>query len=441
MQSLKKDDSKRESDRSFNVLQMIQKLVANDRTLQLLGPLIGPVNLVSPRYRRDPHATWRSLREENRLVFNRTFQSWLLTRYEDAQTALQSPYLSSDRKQVPAVRIALWFNRNEPALLDFLQRNLLMNEGEQHRRLRKIVSKAFTPRRVNELRPRLEELAEDLLDQACHGGTIELVGDFAYPFPVAAIAELLGIPISDREKFFQWTGDLVQILDPLQGTEGAESMRRATQDLYAYFRPLLAERRASPQEDLMSAMIAAEDTGESLTEGDMIALCVLLLAAGHETTANLIGVSVLNLLRHPGQRQRLQDDLGLLPTAVNEFLRFESPVQMTDRAVVEDFEISGRRFRRGKVLGISIVSANRDPAQFENPDVLDLGREHNPHLALGHGAHFCLGAQLARLEGEIALGALLRRFPNFRGPTDPPAWRRSTILRGPSQLPLSLGTS
>ena len=188
----------------------------------------------------------------------------------------------------------------------------------------------------------------------------------------------------------------------------------------------------------MSAMIAAEDAGEVLVEGDLIALCVLLLAAGHETTANLIGVSVLNLLRHPEQRRRLQDDLELLPTAVNEFLRFESPVQMTDRAVIQDFEIAGRSFRRGQILGVSLVSANRDPAQFEDPDHLDLGREHNPHLALGQGAHFCLGAQLAKIEGEIALGAILRRFPDFRGPVDPPAWRRSAILRGPTTLPLQI---
>ena len=423
------------------MLRRIQNLIANDRTLRLLSPLIGPVNLVSPEYHKDPHATWRKLRAESPLVYSRTFQNWLLTRYEDVQSALQSPYLSSDRKQVPRVRLVLWLNRNESAFLDFLQRNLLMNEGDQHRRLRKIVSKAFTPRRVNLLRPRLEELAEGLLDEAGSGGEIELVRDFAYPFPVSAIAELLGIPTEDREKFFAWTADLVQILDPLQGTDGAGAMRRATEDLYAYFRPLLASRRQDPQNDLMSAMIAAEDAGETLTEGDLIALCVLLLAAGHETTANLIGVSVLNLLRHPDQRRRLQDDPSLLPTAINEFLRYESPIQMTDRAVVEDFEIAGRRFRRGQILGVSIVSANRDPAQFENPDALDLGRQHNPHLALGSGTHFCLGAQLARIEGEIALAALLRRFPDFRGPTEPPAWRRSTVLRGPSELPISTHAS
>ena len=425
-------------DNTGAVLKTIQKLVANDQVLRLLRPVLGQANFWSPEYRRDPHHTWKTLREDSPLVYSRTFQNWILTRHEHVNEALRSPCLSSDRSDVGAVRLVRWFNRNEPDFLDFLERNLLMNEGESHRRLRRIVSKAFTPRRVHQLRPRLEALAEELLDQASGSGEIELIQDFAYPFPVSAIAELLGIPQTDRENFFAWTAGLVQILDPLQGSDGAESMRYATRELYAYFRSLLASRRAAPQDDLMSAMIAAEDAGEVLAEGDLIALCVLLLAAGHETTANLIGVSVLNLLRHPEQRRRLQDDLELLPTAVNEFLRFESPVQMTDRAVIQDFEIAGRSFRRGQILGVSLVSANRDPAQFEDPDHLDLGREHNPHLALGQGAHFCLGAQLAKIEGEIALGAILRRFPDFRGPVDPPAWRRSAILRGPTTLPLQI---
>ena len=426
--------------RNGSVLQIVQKLVANDRMLRAVRPLIGPVNFWTPEYRRNPHATWKNLRGDSPIVYSRTFQNWVLTRYDEVHQALQSPCLSSDRSIVPRVRLAQWLNRNEPEFLDFLQRNLLMREGEDHRRLRRIVSKAFTPRRVNQLRPRLEELADELLDEATARGDMELIGDFAYPFPISAIAELLGIPRADREKFFVWTADLVQILDPLQGTDGAESMRRAARSLYAYFRPLLAKRRLEPKDDLMSAMIAAEDAGETLEEGDMVALCGLLLAAGHETTANLIGLGVLNLLRHPEQRQRLQDDLGLLPTAVNEFLRYESPIQLTDRAVVQRFEIGGREFRPGQILGVSLVSANRDAAQFENPDELDLSREHNPHLALGQGAHFCLGAQLAKIEGEIALGAILRRFPDFQGPTEPPGWRRSVIIRGPTTLPLRLRT-
>jgi cytochrome P450 len=215
-------------------------------------------------------------------------------------------------------------------------------------------------------------------------------------------------------------------------------MRRATRDLFAYFRPLLAARRAEPRDDLLSAMIQAEDAGDQLDENDLLALCTLVLAAGHETTANLVGNAVVALLRHPEQRKRLVEDPGLLPTAVNEFLRFDSPIQFTDRAVAEDFELGGQHFRKGQFVGILLASANRDADQFENPDSLDVGRDPNPHLALSHGAHFCLGAQLARMETEIALGALLRRYPDFTGEPEAVAWRRSSLLRGPLAVPLNL---
>jgi cytochrome P450 len=215
-------------------------------------------------------------------------------------------------------------------------------------------------------------------------------------------------------------------------------MRQATRDLFAYFRELLAARRAEPRDDLVSAMIQAEaDTGQ-VDENDLPALCTLLLAAGHETTSSLIGNAVVALQRHPEQRKRLIEDPALMPTAVEEFLRFDSPVVLTDRAVTEDVEIGGQRFRRGKMVGVLLASANRDADQFKEPDSLDVGRDPNPHLALSHGNHFCLGAQLARMEGEIALGALLRRFPDFRASVDDIEWRRSTVLRGPRTLPVRL---
>ncbi|MFP6664325.1 MAG: cytochrome P450, partial [Deltaproteobacteria bacterium] len=370
--------------------------------------------------------------------YSRLFGASIVTRYDDVLEALQHPALSADRSDTAIFRLIRWFNRNEPEFLGFFERNLLMLEGADHRRLRGPVSRAFTPRRVAALRPRLEALAEDLLDKAAAKGEIDLVHDFAYPFPVMAIAEMLGVPAADRKQFHRWSADLVQVLDPLQGHDGAEPMRRATRELYAYFRPLLQARRAEPTDDLMSAMIAAEDKGERLEESDLLALCVLLLVAGHETTANLIGNSVVALLRNPAERERLTREPELLPTAINEFLRYDSPIVLTDRAVIEDCELGGRRMRKGQLVGIALAAANRDPAQFANPDRLDVGRDPNPHLALSHGGHFCLGAQLARLEGEIAIGALLRRFPDFRGPENPPQWRRSMVLRGPASLPLRL---
>jgi cytochrome P450 len=255
---------------------------------------------------------------------------------------------------------------------------------------------------------------------------------------VIAIAELLGIPPADRRLFHAWSADLVQLLDPLQGNGGLGPPRRANHELFAYFKPLLAERRANPRDDLLSAMIAAETDGESLSELDLLALSTLLLVAGHETTANLIANAVIALLRHPDERKRLQDDPELITSAVDEFLRYDGPIQLTDRAVREDCEIGGRQIRKGQVVAVVLAAANRDPDRFSDPDRLDLGRSDNHHLAFGQGNHFCLGSQLAKLETEIAVGTLLRRFPDLSGDPEPPAWRRSMILRGPKALPLRL---
>jgi cytochrome P450 len=280
---------------------------------------------------------------------------------------------------------------------------------------------------------------EELLDRAAAKGEMELVRDVAHPFPVIAIAELLGVPPEDQERFRAWSSVLVQLLDPFQGRGGAAPMIEATREIFAYFRPLLAERRANPKDDLISAMIAAEQDGERLDEVDLLALSSLLLVAGHETTSNLIGNAVLLMLRFPDERKRLQDDLSLLPSAVDECLRYESPIQFTDRAVVRDRELAGQPLRRSQMVAVVLAAANRDPDHFPDPERFDVGRTENHHLAFGQGNHFCLGSQLAKLEGELALGALLRRFPDFQGSPEPPAWRRSMIIRGPEAVPLELG--
>jgi len=420
------------------MLKFLQGVVAREKLMRRLDPLVGPFNPFLPEYNQDPYPTFKRLREEEPIFYSRVFGAQFVSRYDDCLEMLRSPSMTGDRRETSIFRVVRWFNRNEPDFSAFLERNLLMLEGPDHRRLRGLISKAFTPRRILALRPRLEEIAEELLDKAAPGGAMELISDFAYPFPLVTIAELLGVPREDHARFREWTSGLVQILDALQGNDGAEPMRRATRELFAYFRPMLAARRAEPRDDLISAMIHAEDETGKLDEDDLLSLCILVLAAGHETTANLIGNSVVALLRNPEQRKRLIEDPGLLPTAVDEFLRFDSPIQFTDRAVVEDFELGGHHFKKGAFVGILLSSANRDADQFDNPDQLDVGRTPNPHLALSHGSHFCLGAQLARMEAEIALGALLRRFPDFKGLPEQVQWRRSSLLRGPTAVPLQL---
>ncbi len=422
----------------MTVLRLLQWLIARERLLRLASPLLGRFNPFLPEHRRDPHATWRALRSTEPVYRSRAFGAWLMTRYEDVLHVLRDRNFTTDRSEVPLMRFVMRMTRGDPEFSALIARSLLTLDGPEHARLRGLMSKAFTPRHIERLQPRLQSIVDEILDRAAETREIELVRDLAHPLPVIAIAELLGIPPADRALFRAWSTDLVQLLDPFQGQGGSAPLRRATHEICAYFRPLLAERRASPRDDLLSAMIAAEEDGQSLSELDLLALSSLLLIAGHETTANLIGSAVLALLRNPGERKRLQADPGLITSAVDEFLRYDSPIQLTDRAVRADCEIGGRRIRKGQLVVVVLAAANRDPERFAEPDRLDLGRTDNHHLAFGHGAHFCLGSQLAKLEAEIAIGSLLRRFPEFTGSSEPPAWRRSMIIRGPQALPLRL---
>lgn len=420
------------------MLKLIQRLVANERLLRRIGPAMGEFNPFSPQHRADPHATWLRMREQYPVYRSRALGSWLFTRYDDVLQILRDRNFSADRTQMPVMKVIRFLNRKDPDFTALIERNLLMLEGAEHSRLRGLVSRAFTPRRVAELRPRLEIIVDDLLEAAAERGEMEVVGDLAHPFPVIAIAELLGVPASDRELFRAWSTELVQLLDPFQGKGGAAPLRRAVHELNDYFRGLLDARRRQPEPDLLSAMIAAENDGDRLDERDLLALSALLLVAGHETTGNLIGNSLVALLRNPGERKRLQDEPGLISTAVDEFLRYDSPIQLTDRIAMSDCQVGGQRIKAGQIVGCILAAANRDPLRFEDPERLDVGREDNPHLAFSQGTHFCLGAQLAKLEAEIAIGALLRRFPHFSGPSDPTDWRRSMVLRGPVALPLQL---
>lgn len=426
-----------------SMLRVIQGLVAREGLMRRLGFLVGTWNPWLPEERCDPYPTYRRLRESEPAARSRLFGGWVLSRYADVEHVLRERHFTTDRHELGVMRLLRRGARDEPDLVSFIDHDLLMIDGPKHTRLRKLVSKAFTARRVERLRPRIEGLVDEMLERAAArgDGRMEVVGDLAAPLPAVVIGEMLGVPGKDREVLRRWSDELVELLDPLSGREGLEPPKRATRALADTFRRLLAERRQAPQDDLLSAMVAAEEEGERLTEAEVLALATLVLVAGHETTSNLIANSVLCLLRAPGERKRLQEDLSLLPSAVEEVLRFESPVQVTDRVATEDCEIAGARIRRGQLVGLLLGSANRDPERFADPDRLDLGRPDNRHLAFGHGAHFCLGAQLARLEARVALEGLLRQFPDFHGPAEPPGWKPSAVLRGPTALPIELGSA
>ena len=421
------------------MLRTLQRLVASDRWMRAVGLVAGPFHPWHPDVRRDPYPTWNRLRETAPLVRVRLLGAWATARYDEVERILRDPCFSTDRSGVPMVAAMRRATEGSPDLLNLFDQNLLMIDGARHARLRGLVAKAFTPRRVAALRDRIEAIVDELLDRAAQRGALDVVRDLARPLPGIVIGELLGTPPRDRDTLTRWSEELVELLDPLSGHEGIEPPRRATVAAAAYFRALLAERRAAPRDDLLSAMLAAEENGESLSEGELVALCTLVLAAGHETTVNLIGNAVVLLLRHPAERKRLQDDPALLPSAVEECLRVEPPVQMTDRAVVAPCELGGITLRPGQIVAALIAGANRDPQHFPDPDRFDVGRSGERHLSFGLGSHFCLGAALARLETQLALGGLLRRFPDFSGAPEPPDWRRSAVLRGPTALPIALG--
>ena len=417
------------------MLRLLQWLVRQDWLMRLLAPVLGLFNPFLSANRRDPYPSYARVREAGG-IYRAPFGMFIASRYDDVAALLRDPRFSANRSHAAPFRLIRWMNRDAPDFLNLIDRNLLNLDAPDHTSIRSLVNKAFTPRRVAALRPRIESIVEALLDDVAQRGEFELVRDLAHPLPVIVIAELLGVPSADRDRFSAWSSGAAQIIDPLNAERGMERAREAATALAGYFRELLALRRAEPRDDLLSAMIAAEQDGRVLGEGDLLSLCTLLLAAGHETTTNLIANAVLALLRFPDQAERLRAQPSLLPTAVEEFLRFDSPVQFTDRVALEDIEPGGQRIPRGRPVGLLLAAANHDPAQFSAPHRLDIGRVDNRHLAFGGGAHFCLGAPLARLEAELALGALLRRFPKLHGDANAVTYRPSVLLRGPIALPL-----
>jgi len=420
------------------MLRLLQWLIRQEWPLRLLGPFVGKFNPFLPEFRTDPYRVYHSLRRSEPVYFSPMLRGWILTRYADIAAVLHDPRFSVNRQQANLFKRLRLLESLPPDFSTAITRNLLMLDPPDHTRLRRLVNKAFTPRRVEALRPRIQTIVDELLTGLMETRETELIHDFAYPLPVIVIAEMLGVPAADRTRFKQWSDELVALLDPLQAENGLQGTQRAFDEFCAYFREIFKARRQQPQDDLVSALVAVEEQGDTLKEAELLSLCMLILGAGHETTTNLIGNAVLALLRHPDERRRLVDDPALMPTAIDEFLRYDSPIQATDRVALQDCQIDGHQVRTGELVGLLLGAANRDPQQFPDPDRLDVGRRANDHLAFSHGTHFCLGASLARAEAEIALSALLQRFPHFDGAAQPPGWKRSLILRGPTALPLRL---
>jgi cytochrome P450 len=409
-------------------------VVERAETGNLFNPLLNPF---LPRIREWPYPLYRRLRERDPVHRSRAIRGWFLFRHADCLAVLRDARFSADDRnyagyaQLRAGEIADGLaDASEPDEPPMLRR-----DPPDHTRLRKLVSKAFTPRAIERLRARVEGLADELLTELGRRREFDLIHDFAVPFPVTIIAEMLGIPAADFATFKRWSDHLVGFLDPL-ASPGPEVLRKTVNEFQTYMSELSEVRRREPTEDLLSALVQAEEQGDHLSEQELRGTLALLLAAGNETTTNLIGNGVAALLRHPDQLARLREEPAIAEGAVEELIRFDSPVQLTMRIPTEDVDFAGVRFEKHQAVVTVLGSANRDSAAFARPDELDLGREPSEHLAFGYGIHFCLGAQLARLEGQVAFRELARRFPDLRLATAEPRRRRLTFLRGLEALPV-----
>lgn len=391
-----------------------------------------------PDVHANPYPMYARLRAEDPVHWSALMEAWVLTRYDDVVAVLTDSRFSADRRQARN-RFADEIARREEEFGPFGRtRTMLTSDPPEHTRLRRLVSKAFTPRMVEGLRPRIQEIVDELLDAAAQNGRMDVIRDLAYPLPVIVIAEMLGVPPEHRDQFKHWSDEIVGVLGgPLVPQETLERSRVAVHELAEYLSGVIVERRREPREDLVSGLIAAEEQGQILSEDEMLATAMLLLVAGNETTTNLIGNGMLSLLRNPDEMERLCADPSQVPTAVEELLRYDGPVQATGRVAMEDLEIGGQKVTKGQAVLTVLGAANRDPAQFGKPDELDLDRQPNEHVAFGDGIHFCLGAPLARAEGQIAFETLLRRFAHPRLETDNLQWGGSFILRGLKGLPIA----
>lgn len=369
----------------------------------------------------DPFDAYRHMRETAPVAFDPAHHLWSVYRYDDVQRVL-SEYITFSSA----------YGRGSGSERDPLGASMISTDPPRHRQLRTLVTQAFTPRTVAQLEPRIQAIVDDLLDPIVPTGQMDVIADLAYPLPVIVIAELLGIPTADRARFKQWSDAVVT------GSRAAEISGHDLQaEMSAYFIQLIEERRAAPRDDLISALLAAQIDGQHLSQVELLGFCALLLVAGNETTTNLIGNAILCLDEHPDALGLLRAQPNLLPGAIEEVLRYRSPVQSMFRATIRDAEMGNQTVPAGQPVIAWIGSANRDPAQFPDPDRFDIARVPNRHLAFGQGIHFCLGAPLARLEARLALGAMLTRLPRLRRDrTVPLEPLESFIVYGVKRLPI-----
>ncbi len=397
-----------------------------------LGSLSEPslFELVRPEGRANPYPIYRRFRETASILWQPP-AFWAVSSYDLVTSVLRDRRFGT--ADLRSIRAMFMQAEGNSSFMDRLRKTMLMRNPPDHMRLRGIVSKAFSPRMINSLGTRIQEITDELLS-GIHGHSFDVISDVAFPLPVMVIAEMLGVPDQDREHFRRWARAMVGSLDLVTDPAQVEAADLAADECESYLAGLVEQRRRDPREDLLSALAVAEDEGRRLTQEELLANAMLLLLAGHETTVNLIGNGTLNLLRNPDQAEMLREEPSLAPSAIEEVLRYESPVQLTLRRASEPVEVGGVTIGEGEHVLLMLGAANRDPARFSDPDRLDIKRPDNGHLAFGEGIHYCLGANLARAEGQAAIGTLLRRMPGLRLDATEIQWRDQVTLRSLKEL-------
>jgi cytochrome P450 len=400
-----------------------------DHVAQVLAPIGGP------EFQVNPYPIYAHLRLVGPVHRDEVARMCHVVSYSEVHCLLRDSRLA-------AARTSLFLSeeqrRDFGALARILPDMMVFADPPRHTGLRGLVIKAFTPRVVEGLRARVQAIVDDRISRATQAGTLDVIADLAIPLPTMIIAELLGVPETDRDSLKVWSDDVAAFIGGPVDHNGVIRADRAIRELSVYFGQAVTRWRREPGDNLISRVIVAEEQGDTLTADELLATCVILLVGGHETTTNLIGNGLLALLRHPDQMQRLRNDPALIGQAVEELLRYDSPAQMTTRLATDDLALGGAEIGKGELIKLWIGAANRDPERFSQPDCLDLGRAENRHLSFGYGTHFCVGASLARLEGQVALATLVARFPNLTLTGEPLEYHGTQVFRALKRLPVTL---
>lgn len=419
---------------------MSEEVINTNKTTKIGSKKAFKFNLFDPQVRINPYPTYHQLRSESPVHQYFVGGDWLVSRYADVKAVLRSGYVRSQDKPKSIQERNQYLQdkgKNLNTLAQTTSQFLFYMDPPDHTRLRNLVMKVFSPVIVEGMRPQIQGIVNELLDKVQHQGSMDIIADFAIPLPVTVISRLLGIPKEDQDQLNQWSNVLARILDSLVSLEEFQAMNEVTEAFKEYLRALIAKRKKQPQADLISALITVKEQSDKLSEEELLATCIMLFATGEESTVNTIGNGMLALLNHPDQIEQLKTEPTKIQTAVDEILRYDSPVQTTTRIATVNFEIGNQTIKAGEKVVLCLGAANRDPAQFPDPDRLDINRNPNPHVAFGDGIHYCLGAGLARIQAQIAINTLVQKFPDLKLASNQLEWRKNAVLRGLKALPVS----